>query len=66
VRHDVLRTTRFDYSGNDGKMIVQVNLTRSAPPTRKHLAFVECNWRTDSEVDVAKKAVEAYAGLLRP
>jgi hypothetical protein len=52
--------------GNDGKMVVQINLTRSALPTGKHLAFVGCNWRTDSEVAVAKKSVEAYEGLLRP
>ena len=51
--------------GNHGKMVVQINLTRSAPPTRKHLAFVECNWRTDSEADVAQKALKAYEGLLR-
>ncbi len=52
--------------GDDGKMVVQISLTRSAPPTLKRLAFVECNWRTDSEVDVAKKTVVAYVGLLRP
>lgn len=52
--------------GDSGEIIVQVDLAGSAVPAPKRRAFVECNWRTDSEADVAKKAVEAYAKLLHP
>ncbi|HEY2476808.1 MAG TPA: hypothetical protein VGI19_18650 [Candidatus Cybelea sp.] len=51
--------------GDDGVVIVQIDLTRTAPPTPERRAFVDGNWRTDDELDVAKKALAAYAALLR-